>query len=61
MTDYPYRAMCSYFLFYVYEIPGSGDRTWLLPVGDMSFKSPKKAGELAVCGSVYVYPALSKL
>ena len=25
MTDYPYRAMCSYFLFYVYETPGSVD------------------------------------
>ena len=29
--------------------------------GDASFKLPKKAGELAVCGSVYVYPALGKL
>ena len=45
----------------LHAIPGSGDHTWLLKVGDMSFMSPKKAGELAVCGSVYVYPALGKL
>ena len=25
MTDYPYIAPCSYFLIYVYEIPGSVD------------------------------------
>ena len=25
MTDYPYSAPCSYFLIYVYEIPGSVD------------------------------------
>ena len=45
----------------LHAIPGSGDRTWLLPVGDMSFKSPKKAFGLTVYGSVYVYPALGKL
>jgi len=45
----------------LHAIPGSGDRTGLLPVGDMSFKSPKKAGELAVCGSVYVQPTMGKL
>lgn len=45
----------------LHAIPGSGDRTGLLPVGDMSFKSPKKAGELAVCGSVHVYPTMGKL
>ena len=32
----------------LHAIPGSGDRTWLLTVGDMSFKSPKKASELKV-------------
>ena len=61
MTDYPYRAPCSNFLVYVYEIPRSADHAWLLKVGNTSSKSPKKAGELAVCGSVYVYPALGKL
>ncbi len=25
MTDCPYIALCSHFLFYVYEIPGSAD------------------------------------
>ena len=25
MTDYPYIAPCSYFLIYVYELPGSVD------------------------------------
>ena len=61
MTDYPYRAPCSYFLVYVYEIPGSADHAWLLKVGDASFKLPKKVGELAVCGSVYVQPTMGKL
>ncbi len=61
MTDYPYRAPCSYFLVYVYEIPRSVDYAGLLKVWNASSKSPKKAGELAVCGSVYVYPALGKL
>ena len=32
----------------LHAIHGSGDRTGLLPVGDMSFKSPKKAFELTV-------------
>lgn len=32
----------------LHAIPGLGDRTWLLPVGDMSFKSPKKAFGLTV-------------
>ena len=45
----------------LHAIPESGDHTGLLKVGDTSFKLPKKAGELAVCGSVYVYPALGKL
>ena len=39
MTDYPYIAPCSYFLIYVYEIPGSVDHAGLLKVGDTSFKS----------------------
>lgn len=39
MTDYPYSAPCSYFLIYVYEIPGSVDHTGILKVGDTSFKS----------------------
>ena len=42
MTDYPYRAPCSYFLVFVYEIPGLADHAWLLKVRDASFKSPKK-------------------
>ena len=42
MTDYPYIAPCSYFLIYVYEIPGSVDHAGLLKVGDTSLKSPKK-------------------
>ena len=29
MTDCPYIAPCSYFLFYVYEIPGSVDHAGL--------------------------------
>ena len=48
MTDYPYSAPCSYFLIYVYEIPGSVDHAGLLKVGDTSLKSPKKPSELAV-------------
>ena len=32
----------------LHAIPGSGDYTWLLKVGVMSFKSPKKASELKV-------------
>ena len=48
MTDYPYIAPCSYFLIYVYEIPGSVDHAGLLKVGDTSLKSPKKASELTV-------------
>ena len=31
-----------------HAIPGSGDRTWLLPVVNMSLMSPKKAFELTV-------------
>ena len=27
MMNYPYTAPCSYFLVYVYEIPGSVDRS----------------------------------
>ena len=30
-------------------------------VGDTSFKSPKKAFERTVCGSVYVQPTMGKL
>ena len=48
MTDYPYIAPCSYFLIYVYEIPGSVDHAGLLKVGDTFLKSPKKASELTV-------------
>ena len=51
MTDYPYRAPCSHFLVYVYEIPRSADRAGLLKVGVMSFKSPKEASELTVNGA----------
>ena len=32
MTDYPYIAPRSYFLIYVYEIPGSVDHAGLLKV-----------------------------
>ena len=32
----------------LHAIPGSGDHTWLLKVGVMSFKSPKEASELMV-------------
>ena len=32
----------------LHAIPGSGDRTWLLQVGKMSLKSPKKAFELTM-------------
>ena len=39
MTNYPYIAPCSYFLIYVYEIPGSVDHAGLLKVGDASTKS----------------------
>ena len=60
MTDYPYCALCSHF-FCVYEIPGSADHVGLLKVWNASSKSPKKAGELAVCGSVYVQPTMGKL
>lgn len=49
------------FLFYVYEIPISVDYAGLLKVWNASSKSPKKAGELAVCGSVYVQPTMGKL
>ena len=48
MTDHPYSAPCSYFLIYVYELPGSVDHAGLLKVGDTSFKSPKKPSELTV-------------
>ena len=48
MTDYPYIAPCSYFLIYVYEIPGSVDHAGLLKVGDTSLKSTKKPFELTV-------------
>ena len=45
----------------VHAISELADRAGLLKVGVMSFKSPKKAFGLTVCGSVYVYPALGKL
>lgn len=32
----------------LHAIPGSADRAGLLPVGDMSFMSPKKAFELTM-------------
>ena len=32
----------------LHAIPGSGDHTWLLKVGNMSFMSPKKAFELTM-------------
>lgn len=38
----------------LHAIPGSGDHTWLLKVGGMSFKSPKEASELTVnCADRY--------
>ena len=39
MMDYPYSAPCSYFLIYVYEIPGSVDHAGLLKV---KFQRPPK-------------------
>ena len=48
MTNYPYIAPCSYFLIYVYEIPGSVDHAGILKVGDTTIKSQKKASELTV-------------
>ena len=39
----------------LHAIPGSGDRTWLLTVGDMSFKSPKKAFGLMVNCAEFEY------
>ena len=39
MTNYPYIAPCSYFLIYVYEIPGSVDHAGIFKVGDTSIKS----------------------
>ena len=33
---------------WLYAIPGSGDRTWLLKIGNMSLMSPKKAFELTM-------------
>lgn len=45
----------------LHAIPGSADRAGLLKVGNMSLMSPKKAGELAVCGSVCVQPTMGKL
>ena len=48
MTDYPYIAPRSYFLIYVYEIPGSVDHAGLLKVGDTSLKSLKNPFELTV-------------
>ena len=41
MTDYPYIAPCSYFLIYVYEIPGSVDHAGILKVGETTTKSPR--------------------
>lgn len=46
MTNYPYIAPCSFFLIYVYEIPGSVDHVGILKVGDTTIKSLKKASEL---------------
>ena len=42
MTDHPYSAPCSYFLIYVYEIPGSVDYAGILKVGDTTIKTAKK-------------------
>ena len=39
MTDYPYIAPCSYFLIYVYEIPGSVDHAGIFKV---KFVRPSK-------------------
>ena len=43
MKDYPYIAPCSYFLIYVYEIPGSVDHAGILKVGDTTIKTLCKA------------------
>ena len=48
MTNYPYIAPCSYFLIYVYEIPGSVDHAGIFKVGDTTIKPLKKASELTV-------------
>lgn len=42
MTDYPYIAPRSYFLIYVYEIPGSVDHAGLLKVGNAANKPAPK-------------------
>ena len=44
MTDYPYIAPCSYFLIYVYEIPGSVDHAGRRKVGGTFHWSVKAAG-----------------
>lgn len=46
--NYPYIAPCSFFLIYVYEIPGSVDHAGILKVWDTTIKSLKKASELTV-------------
>ena len=45
----------------LHAITRSAGRTKLLKVGDSTVKTPKKVSELAVCGSIYVHPALGKL
>ena len=39
----------------LHAIPGSGDRTWLFTVGNMSLMSPKKASELMVNCAEFEY------
>ena len=36
MTDYSYTAPCSYFLIYVYDLPGTVDHAGILKIGDMA-------------------------
>lgn len=61
MTDYPYIAPCSYFLIYVYEIPGSVDHAGILKVGGTTIKTAKKAPELTVNRSVFDMASFGKI
>lgn len=61
MTDYPYSAPCSYFLIYVYEIPGSVDHAGCLKVGDTTIKTAKKASEFAMNSIAFATPSFGKI
>jgi len=41
-----YKSPDSYYLIYVYELPGSVDHAGILKVGDTSFESSKSSAEL---------------